>query len=124
MRKGRNNQRCKILIPKSRFLFGVCDPTSSNTTDGVLKPGTCLVRITLPSDGKARSVINTEVLVTKNPCLHPGDLQKFRAVEVPQLAHLADCIVFPTCGERPSADLMTGGDLDGDKCMSSLLLVY
>ena len=103
-------QRCRIMIPQSRLLFGVCDPT------GKLRPGTCFVRVTLDGNGEARTLINTEVLVTRNPCLHPGDLQKFKVVDVPGFSHLVDCIVFPTCGNRPSADLMSGGDLDGDKC--------
>lgn len=38
------------------------------------------------------------------------------AVQHRCLSHLTDCIVFPTRGRRPSADLMSGGDLDGDKC--------
>ena len=112
----RNEQRCRIMIPQSRLLFGVCDPSARNGVAGKLRPGTCFVRITLDGDGEARTVINTEVLVTRNPCLHPGDLQKFAAVDVPEFSHLVDCIVFPTCGNRPSADLMSGGDLDGDKC--------
>ena len=112
----RDEQRCRILIPKSRLLFGVCDPSSQSGVPGKLKPGTCFVRITLDGDGEARTLLNTEVLVTRNPCLHPGDLQKFKVVDVPEFAHLADCIVFSTCGKRPSADLMSGGDLDGDKC--------
>jgi hypothetical protein len=37
-------------------------------------------------------------------------------VDCPDLAHLTDCIVFPTRGGRATADLMSGGDLDGDKC--------
>ena len=48
--------------------------------------------------------------------LHPGDLQKFKVVAKDELAHLVDCIVFPTRGKRPAADLMSGGDLDGDTC--------
>jgi hypothetical protein len=112
----REEQRCRILIPKSRLLFGVCDPSSQSGVLGKLKPGRCFVRITLDGDGEARTLINTEVLVTRNPCLHPGDLQKFKVVDVPEFAHLVDCIVFPTSGNRPSADLMSGGDLDGDKC--------
>jgi hypothetical protein len=116
----RDEQRCRILIPKSRLLFGVCDPHSKGGRSGKLKEGECFVRITLDGDGKPRTITNTEVLVTRNPCLHPGDLQKFRAVDVPELAHLADCIVFPTVGKRPSADLMSGGDLDGDKCKHTL----
>jgi hypothetical protein len=113
----RNEQRCRILIPKSRLLFGVCDPTSKSGQPGKLREGECFVRITYDGDGVARTIINTEVLVTRNPCLHPGDLQKFKAVDVPDFAgDLVDCIVFPTHGKRPSADLMSGGDLDGDKC--------
>ncbi|RDW87959.1 hypothetical protein BP5796_03653 [Coleophoma crateriformis] len=108
-------QRCRIMILKSRLLFGVCDPSKGTTTATKLEPGTCFVRITDYDTGQARTVINTDVLVTRNPCLHPGDLQKFRAVDIPEFSHLVDCIVFPTTGKRPSADLMSGGDLDGDK---------
>jgi hypothetical protein len=114
----RDEQRCRILIPQSRLLFGVCDPTAKDGSSGRLQEGECFLRITHDGDGLARTIINTEVLVTRNPCLHPGDLQKFKAVDVPEFAHLTDCIVFSTKGHRPSADLMSGGDLDGDKCES------
>ena len=70
----------------------------------------------MEGDGTPRTITGTQVLVTRNPCLHPGDLRKFEAVQHPELSHLVDCIVFPTRGKRPSADLMSGGDLDGDKC--------
>lgn len=106
----REEQRCRIFIQKSRLLFGICDPRN------VLKEGECSVQITDDNDGQPRMLCNTDVLVTRNPCLHPGDLQKFKAVNRPELSHLKDCIVFPTRGKRPSADLMSGGDLDGDKC--------
>jgi len=111
----RDEQRCRILIRRSRLLFGVCDPSSTNGHPGKLREGECFVRIT-DVDGRAHTIINTEVMVTRNPCLHPGDLQKFKAVDIPEFAHLVDCIVFSTEGSRPSADLMSGGDLDGDKC--------
>ena len=110
----RDEQRCRILIPKSRLLFGVCDAWN------ILKDGECAVRITSDGDGQPRALKDMEVLVTRNPCLHPGDLQKFKVVQKQELEHLADCIVFPTKGRRPSADLMSGGDLDGDKCKPSL----
>ncbi|KAH8733141.1 RNA dependent RNA polymerase-domain-containing protein [Phaeosphaeriaceae sp. PMI808] len=111
----RNEQRCRILIPKSRLLFGICDPTAKDGFSGRLREGECFVRITQDGDGRAQTIINTEVLVTRNPCLHPGDLQKFKAIDIPEFSHLTDCIVFSTKGQRPSADLMSGGDLDGDK---------
>ena len=103
-------QKCRIMIPQSRLLFGVCDP------DNVLREGECAVKVTLDGDGQPRALKGMEILVTRNPCLHPGDLQKFKAVERPELSHLVDCIVFPVRGRRPSADMMSGGDLDGDKC--------
>ena len=106
----RTEQRCRILVPSSRLVFGVCDPCN------VLKEGECAVRVTMAGDGVAKTIVGTEVLVTRNPCLHPGDLQKFKATQHAELAHLVDCIVFPTKGRRPSADMMSGGDLDGDKC--------
>ncbi|KAL1418122.1 hypothetical protein MTO96_026140 [Rhipicephalus appendiculatus] len=62
-----------------------------------------------------RSVITGTVLVTKCPCLHPGDVRKFTAVDVPELHHVVDCIVFPAQGPRPHPDEMAGSDLDGDE---------
>ncbi|KAI1813797.1 RNA-dependent RNA polymerase [Poronia punctata] len=112
----RDTQKCRILVPKSRLLFGVCDAW------GVLKPGECHVKVTTDLRGEPQTLINAHVLVTRNPCLHPGDLQKLKVVEHPALAHLVDCIVFPIKGKRPSADMMSGGDLDGDTCKSSLIL--
>jgi hypothetical protein len=108
----RDEQKCRILVPKSRLLFGVCDAW------GVLEEGQCAVKITREGDGKAYSLENCQVSVVRNPCLHPGDWQKFEVVAKPELAHLADCIVFPIRGRRPAADMMSGGDLDGDQCKS------
>lgn len=106
----KEEQKCRIMIPQSRLLFGVCDSMS------VLKEGECAVKVTMDGDGHPMALKGMEILVTRNPCLHPGDLQKFSVVEKPELSHLTDCIVFPVRGKRPSADMMSGGDLDGDKC--------
>ena len=106
----KGEQKCRIMVPQSRLLFGVCDST------GVLKEGECAVKVTMDGDGQPMALKGMEILVTRNPCLHPGDLQKFTVVEKSELSHLTDCIVFPTRGKRPSADMMSGGDLDGDKC--------
>ena len=103
-------EKCRIMIPKSRLLFGVCDSMD------VLREGECAVKVTMDGDGQPMALKGMEILVTRNPCLHPGDLQKFSVVERPELSHLTDCIVFPIRGKRPSADMMSGGDLDGDKC--------
>ncbi|KIW73618.1 hypothetical protein PV04_01721 [Phialophora macrospora] len=104
----REEQKTRILIPKSRLLFGVCDPY------GLLKAGECFVRVTLEETGAPMTITGANVLISRNPCLHPGDLRKLKAVENPKLDHLVDCVVFSTEGKRPTADLMSGGDLDGD----------
>ncbi|KAL1487437.1 hypothetical protein MTO96_046546 [Rhipicephalus appendiculatus] len=55
-----------------------------------------------------KTVITGTVLVTKCPCLHPGDVRKFTAIDVPELHHVIDCIVFPADGPRPHPDEMAG----------------
>lgn len=111
----RGEEKCRILVPSSRLLFGVCDPR------GVLKPGECYVRVTQNAHGQPLTITGANVLIARNPCLHPGDLRKLKAVDPPELSHLSDCIVFSTQGKRPPADMMSGGDLDGDTCKLRIL---
>lgn len=108
----RDEQRCRIMVPNSRLLYGVADSRN------ILREGECAVTVTLHGDGRPRSLSGAEVLVSRNPCLHPGDVRKLKVVYRRELEHLVDCIVFPTRGKRPSADTMSGGDLDGDQCQS------
>ena len=57
-----------------------------------------------------------EVLVTKNPCLYPGDIRRLLAVDIPALhPFIRDCIVFPVLGHRPHSNEIAGSDLDGDQ---------
>ena len=56
--------RTRMMIHKSRLIFGVCDPY------GVLKEGQVHIRIT--TENGASTPINSDVLVVRNPCLHPG----------------------------------------------------
>lgn len=46
--------------------------------------------------------------MTKSPCHYPGDVRKFFAVDVPELHHIVDCIVFPQNGPRPHPNEMAG----------------
>ncbi|EKM53816.1 uncharacterized protein PHACADRAFT_125775, partial [Phanerochaete carnosa HHB-10118-sp] len=106
----RKNDRLRVrtLVPKSRFLFGVCDPYS------VLREGEVHVRIMIPRKG-ITTLTNVDVLVVRNPCLYPGDCLKLRAVHHPALDHLIDCLVFASRGRRAAPSMSSGGDLDGDK---------
>ncbi|OMO81567.1 RNA-dependent RNA polymerase, eukaryotic-type, partial [Corchorus capsularis] len=116
--------RCRIFVPKGRVLLGCLDET------GVLNYGQVFVRLKLRKaelecpdqsyfhkvDEKTAIVIG-KVVVTKNPCLHPGDVRVLEAVYDAQLEEkgLVDCLVFPQKGERPHPNECSGGDLDGDQ---------
>ncbi|KAJ7446567.1 RNA-directed RNA polymerase [Mycena latifolia] len=107
----RNKDRSRMIVKKSRLIFGVCDPF------GVLKEGEVHIRITTARKGPS-TPIHADVLVVRNPCLHPGDCLKLRAVHRPELSHLVDCIVFAGVakpGHKAAPSMSSGGDLDGDK---------
>lgn len=69
------------------------------------------------------TVITGNVVVTKNPCSHPGDIRLLKAIgeddpRFEHLRHYVNVIVFPTTGKRPEQHKMSGGDLDGDVYMA------
>jgi len=45
---------------------------------------------------------------------YAGDMLELWAVDLPELYHLNDVIVFSTRGERPDFNKIAGSDLDGD----------
>ncbi|KAH7934737.1 uncharacterized protein LOC119404960 [Rhipicephalus sanguineus] len=106
----RTKTRIAVASGAGRNMLGVLDET------GRLQYGQVFVQYTeLGTDSKATHVLTGTVLVTKCPCLHPGDVRKFEAVDVPELRHIKDCIVFPAKGPRPHPNEMAGSDLDGDE---------
>ena len=63
------------------------------------------------------SILEGQVVITRCPALHPGDVQLVDAVDVPvdsPLRALHNCIVFSSKGERDLPSMLSGGDLDGD----------
>ncbi|CAE6465178.1 unnamed protein product [Rhizoctonia solani] len=100
--------RSRILLLQSRHLFGVCDPY------GLLEEGEVHVCIMEPRKGPT-TLSNIDLMVVRNPCLHPGDILKLRAVHHTELDHLVDCIVFSGKGRRAAPSMTSGGDLDGDQ---------
>nr|GEV30147.1 RNA-dependent RNA polymerase 2 [Tanacetum cinerariifolium] len=115
--------RCRLFVPKGRILVGCLDEC------GILEYGQVYVRITLTKKelqsreqkyfkmmDEKTSVVMGKVVVTKNPCLHPGDVRVLDAVYEFALDEkdYKDCVVFPQKGERPHPNECSGGDLDGD----------
>ncbi|KAE9396457.1 RdRP-domain-containing protein [Gymnopus androsaceus JB14] len=103
-------ERVRMLVHKSRRLYGVCDPHR------VLREGQVHVRVMTSRNGSA-TITGTEVLVHANDTdvCFSGDILKLRAVDHPSLSHLVDCVVFASQGKRAAPSMSSGGDLDGDE---------
>ena len=114
-------KKSRILLPvsESRLMMGVMDETGS------LEYGQVFVqcsRMTSEGDNDdelqpegQRFIVKHRVVVTRNPCLHPGDIRKLEAVDVPELRHLVDCVVFPMNGPRPHPNEMAGKNKNKNK---------
>ena len=104
--------KTRIIIPKGRSMMGCMDETNT------LEYGQVFVRCsystnlsltsessptqdpTLTLDSKPPYNIIGDVVVSKSPCLHPGDVRVLKAIAVTDLNHMTDCIVFPQKGHR------------------------
>lgn len=98
-------------------LIGVLDPYH------VLQPGEVFIQFNpyIKSEEFKECVFHTnitgQVLVTRSPCVHPGDIRILHAIdkkEVPELENYVNVIVFSCLGDRPDNNKMGSGDLDGD----------
>ncbi|XP_061186419.1 LOW QUALITY PROTEIN: uncharacterized protein LOC133194482 [Saccostrea echinata] len=107
----KKRSRIQIPLDKGRYMMGTSDETQS------LKYGQVFIQYSKEINQPVKDVqiVQGKVVVTKNPCFHPGDLRVFEAVYIPALKHMVDCIVFPQLGSRPHPDEMSGSDLDGDE---------
>ncbi|KAL3189732.1 hypothetical protein MRX96_021197 [Rhipicephalus microplus] len=94
-----------LPVDRGRNMLGVVDTTNK------LRYGEAFVQSTemrsphVQHKGPPKkTVITSTVLVTKCPFLHPGDVRKIPAVDVPELHHVIECIVVPAHGPRPHPD--------------------
>jgi RNA-dependent RNA polymerase len=113
--------RIQISNQFARNMFGIVDEY------GVLDYGQVFIQYSIVNDGEfemtqhdhssnykhSSCILQGRVIVTKNPCHHPGDLRVFNAVDCRQLHDLHDVIVFPQKGHRPHSNEISGSDLDG-----------
>lgn len=129
-------ERARIQVPKAAVLMGVMDEW------GLLRSGEVFFAVTSElfdnrleaTAGSTFPAIAIDVMVTRCPCFHPGDLRFLRAVTLNDLllragrcsatdisniesyySCLRDVLVFPHQGQRPHTNEMSGGDLDGDE---------
>lgn len=97
--------KSRIFIPNGRAMMGCLDETRT------LEYGQVFVQFSnkrlrgLSDDSFSHKlsesyVVTGKVVVAKNPCLHPGDVRVLQAVDVPDLYHMVDCVVFPQKGRR------------------------
>ncbi|CAF1184734.1 unnamed protein product [Rotaria sordida] len=103
--------KAKIFVPNSWSLLGVVDESRT------LNYGEVFIQIDSSNEQRDEStgkIFRGPVVVTRNPCFHPGDIRKLTAVDVPALHSLKNVIVFPMNGPRAHPAEMSGGDLDGD----------
>ncbi|KAG9051969.1 hypothetical protein FS842_010740 [Serendipita sp. 407] len=56
-----------------------------------------------------------DVLVGRHPALLPTDIRKVKLANIPFLRQRPGIIFFSTQGKRPLAEILSGGDYDGDE---------
>lgn len=103
--------KARIPVEKGVTLFGIMDEYGYLDEDDVF-----ITFEDLPG-AHYLDLHNQQVLLTRSPALHPGDIQIRRAVVPPdghQLRSLSNCIVFSQKGKRDLPSQLSGGDLDGD----------
>ena len=110
-------EKARIVVDQGAFLFGGADET--HKLRGWSSKSNELPQIFLQvpeSPGSQQYVVKTGLcLVGRNPSMHPGDIRVVEAVDVPELRHLRDVVLFPVKGERDIPSMCSGGDLDGDE---------
>ncbi|KAK3314501.1 RNA dependent RNA polymerase-domain-containing protein [Apodospora peruviana] len=103
--------KARIPISEGMTLFGVMDET------GYLKEGEVFVTYDTMDGRHDDPPDDCDIIVTRSPALHPGDIQLARNVIPPDghpLGELNNCIVFSQKGHRDLPSQLSGGDLDGD----------
>ncbi|KAE8452050.1 hypothetical protein EG329_002215 [Mollisiaceae sp. DMI_Dod_QoI] len=101
--------RARIPVPLGLTLYGIMDET------GILEEGQ--IFCTFTEGGKKQLLVGKNLVITRAPALHPGDVQIVEAVDVPRdspLLSLSNCICFSQKGDRDLPSKLSGGDLDGD----------
>ena len=105
--------KLQIRVPQSTYLYCIADPY------GVLQPDEVHVGFSGtwkdPVTGLSSVILDgIDVLVGRLPALLPSDIQRRKAVWRKELQHFRDVVVFPSTGDVALAEMLSGGDYDGD----------
>ncbi|EXK40988.1 hypothetical protein FOMG_04545 [Fusarium oxysporum f. sp. melonis 26406] len=103
--------KMNIKIPRSTYAFMTVDFT------GTLEEGEVQLAFSskFQADGESDTLLDgIDILVARAPAHFVSDIQKVKAVFRPNLKRLKDVIVFSSKGKSPLADMLSGGDYDGD----------
>jgi len=101
--------RARIPVPSGMTLFGIMDET------GFIEEGQ--VYCCFMEGSSKKHLVGKNLVITRSPALHPGDIQLVQAVAPPPdspLLSLSNCICFSQKGDRDLPSKLSGGDLDGD----------
>ncbi|PBP21236.1 RNA-binding, RBD [Diplocarpon rosae] len=102
--------KTRIPVAKGWHLHGIMDET------GFLEEGQIFCSAIV--DGVSMAIAKDNIVISRAPALHPGDVQIVDGVIPPTespLRELSNCIVFSSKGARDLPSQLSGGDLDGDR---------
>ena len=109
-------EKARIPVHDGAFVLGCVDETGTleGYRNGASRLPEIFLQINSPASRGTYKVVQGICILARNPSLHPGDIRVVRAVDVPALHHLRNVVVLPQRGDRPLANMCSGGDLDGD----------
>ena len=106
--------KTKIIVEKSGIFIGIIDEFN------LLKEGQVFLKVNKDKLHSLNSdncfIVEGNVVITRNPCLYPGDIQILEAMNIndERFHYYQNVLVFSKHGARPIPQIIGGGDLDGD----------
>lgn len=107
---------------RAKMNIGICQSTYAYMVvdfTGTLEEGevqlTFSNRVLIPNGKLDFFLDGIDILVARSPAHFVSDVQRVKAVFRPNLRPHQDVILFSSKGKSPLADLLSGGDYDGDK---------
>ena len=90
-------KKSNIFVTDSARLMGVIDEHD------LLKENEIFIRVSENNTLTGSKVIEGDIMVTRNPCLHPGDIKVMKAVnpDDPRFNGIVNCVVFNKLGPWP-----------------------